>query len=315
MSEEEKTGDTTETPTPVEEAKTVQDRLDEMEPAEDTSETPEETPVETAEDTTEETEETLEETPKETSEEKKPRTVPVTALQKERQKRREAEAAAKAQEERIAALEAQAKQTQTQQQKLERPQPSQFDTHEEYLNALGEFVDKKAEVVADERVEQRLKAQTEQQQQAEMQRKSEESRNRFRRLMDKAHAEDEAFEDSYEYVNSISLDKPAITEAIVNSEVADKLITYLANKPEEAEKIAGLSDIATIKAIGAIEDKITAPPPKPNKKTEAPKPVKPVGGDAKTGKGLKWREGMTPAEKADFKKTMQEQGLTLLDVM
>jgi hypothetical protein len=314
MAEEEKTGETTETPTQEKEVKTVQDRLDEMEPAEETSEeTSEETPEETPEETSEETSETPEETPEEP--EKKPRTVPVTALQKERQKRREAEASARAQEERLAALEAQVKQSQTQQPKLERPQPSQFDTHEEYLNALGEFVDKKAEVVADERVEQRLKAQTEQQQQAEIQRKGEESRNRFRRLMDKAHTEDESFEDSYEYVNSISLDKPAITEAIVNSEVADKLITYLANKPEEAEKIAGLSDVGQIKAIGAIEDKISAPPPKPKKKTEAPKPVTPVGGDAKTGKGLKWREGMTPAEKAEFRKTMTEQGLTLLDVM
>jgi hypothetical protein len=103
--------------------------------------------------------------------------------------------------------------------------------------------------------------------------------------------------------------------AIVNSEVPDKLIKYLANKPEEAERIAGLSEVGQIKAIGAIEDKITAPPPKPKKKTEAPKPVNPVGGDAKTGKGLKWKEGMTPTEKAEFKKTMAEQGLTMLDVI
>jgi hypothetical protein len=309
MSEEAKEtpGVETETPAP-EETKTVQELIDERAAEETPEETTEETPEE-AEETPEEPEETPEEPEKET------RKVPVVALQKERQKRREAEAAARAQEDRLAALEAQLKQTQTQQPTLERPQSHQFDTHDEYLNALGEYVDKKAEVVADERVEKRLQAQTEQQQNAEIQRKEEESRNRFRRLMDKAHKKDEAFEDSYEYVNGATLGNPAFTEAIIDSEVADKLITYLAKNPEETERIADLSEIGTTKAIGAIEEKIKAPPPKPKKKTEAPKPVNAVGGDAPTGKGLKWKAGMTPQEKESFRKQMEEHGLTLLDVL
>jgi 3-methyladenine DNA glycosylase Tag len=318
MAVEDKSGDVPETPKP-EESKSVQELVDER-----VAETqPEETPVETpeaTEETPEETptEESTEEVPKEAPEE--PRQVPVSVLQKERQKRRDAQAAAKANEDRIAALEAQMKQSQTQQPKLERPHPDQFHIDVDYQRALEEYENKRIEAVADEKVNQRLQAQRQEQEKADFIRKQEKIKDKFANSIAKAEMEDETFEAKREYVDGLADDfaregKYGFSRAILESEHAVKVIAYLADNPDKAEGIATLSDTDQIKAIGAIEDKIKGPPPKPKNKTEAPKPVEPVGGSAKTGKGLQWKAGMSKSEKAEFEKQMKEQGLTLKDVL
>ena len=68
---------------------------------------------------------------------------------------------------------------------------------------------------------------------------------------------------------------PAMREAIVESDVGPQVAYYLAQNPEEAMRIAGLSGLAVARAIGRIEAKLEsskAQPPKSN----APPPVQPV---------------------------------------
>jgi hypothetical protein len=312
MAVEEKAGEAAETPTP-DEKKSVQEMVEERvaETQPEETETPEETPEETP---AEETPEVTEETPPE------PRQVPVTALQKERQKRRDAEARATANEQRLAALEAQAKQSQTQQPKPTRPQPDDFNTDAEYQRALGDYEDQRVEATVDEKVNKRLQAQSQEQQQADANRARQKTLDKFANNLAKAEMADETFEAKRQYVDDLADDiaregKYGFSNAIIESEHSVKVIAYLADNPDKAENIATLSDTDQIKAIGAIEDKIKGPPPKPITKTEAPKPVEPVGGSAKTGKGLEWKAGMSSAEKAEFEKQMKEQGLTLRDVL
>jgi hypothetical protein len=242
--------------------------------------------------------------------EKKQRQVPVSVVQKERQRRREAEARAKALEERSAALESQV--AKPQQESLQKPQLSQFNTVEEYADALAEYSDKKAELVARQTVAKEFQTQTEAQRQAEQKREADMAAAKFNKMMDDARAEDEAFEESFQYMDSVSFDHPSYSNAIVESPVADKLIKFLASNTDEAERIATLSPTNQVKAIGAIEDKITAPPPKPNKTTQAPKPVNAVSGNAKTGK-VKWKPNMSKSEREAFRK--QAEGVSISELL
>jgi 3-methyladenine DNA glycosylase Tag len=326
MAVEDKSGDAPETPKP-EESKSVQELVDER-----VAETqPEGEPTGDSQDVAETDDDSAagdakpeggdsDGDPPDSGGEPEPRQVPVSVLQKERQKRRDAQAAAKANEDRIAALEAQMKQSQTQQPKLERPHPDQFHTDVDYQRALEEYENKRIEAVADEKVNQRLQAQRQEQEKAELIRRQEKIKDKFANSIAKAEMEDETFEAKREYVDGLADDfaregKYGFSRAIIESEHAVKVIAYLADNPDKAEGIATLSDTEQIKAIGAIEDKIKGPPPKPKNKTEAPKPVDPVGGSAKTGKGLQWKAGMSKSEKAEFEKQMKEQGLTLKDVL
>ena len=74
---------------------------------------------------------------------------------------------------------------------------------------------------------------------------------------------------------------PAVADAIMASDVAAKVVGYLGNNPEEADRISRLSPVRQIAEIGKIEDKLAAAP----QISKAPAPLKPVGGkgSAQTG--------------------------------
>lgn len=283
--EAEVTPEVEETPAP---EKTVLDLASEEEA------TPEESPVEEA------TEEVPEEAPEEPEEEPVERQVPVTALQKERKRRQEAEARAKEIEARIAALE-------SQKEIPPKPTADQFETHEEYLEAL-------AEQKAEEKVARQFQMQSEAQRQAEQKRQAEAELTKFTSLMDKAHASDPKFEESFEYVSTVSGEHPGYSRALVTSPVADKVIKHLAANPAEAERIATLSPEGQIKAIGAIEMKISSPP-KPRNVPKAPEPITPVGGNANTTPIMKYDENMSAEDKAKWKEQALKSGLPLSELL
>jgi hypothetical protein len=291
--EEVKPEETKEAPAP-EESKSVQDLIDEREKAEEAStETPPETPPEEPPKEEAPPEETLEEKPSEE------RQVPVKALQRERQKKQAAEARAKAAEARAAALEAQ-------RPPEPKPVPENFDTQEQYDNAVRE-----REI--QEEVARQLKVKAEEESQREAKVKAEKEVDAFTSLMGKAHDADEKFEERFQYVDSVSRDNHGYSRALVTSPVADKVISHLANNPEEAERIATLSDVEAVKAIGAIEDKIKSPP-KPNTTTRAPQPVAPVGGTAKTDVP-KYNPDMSAADKAAARKKAEESGMSVAEYL
>jgi hypothetical protein len=254
-----------------------------------------------AEETTEETtEEVVEETPEETEEAPaEERQVPVTVVQRERQRRREALARASEAEAKLAAIEA---------QKPPEPKPTldQFETVEQYDAAV------RAQEVKDE-VARQLQIKNEAE--AEEARKLQEAKelSDFTSRIDKARDKFKDFNENFEFVDSVSNQSPGYARALVTSEVVGDIIQHLAANPAEAERIATLSYEGQVKAIGAIEAKIQSPP-KPNRTTRAPSPVDPVGGSAKTAQ-IKWKPGMTPAERAVWKKQAKESGASIAELL
>lgn len=66
----------------------------------------------------------------------------------------------------------------------------------------------------------------------------------------------------------------AMRDAILDSPLGAKLTYHLAKHPEEVERIARMSPVQQLKAIGVIEASLSSPV----KTTKAPAPIKPIGG-------------------------------------
>jgi len=62
-----------------------------------------------------------------------------------------------------------------------------------------------------------------------------------------------------------------ITDIIIDSEINTAMVQYLGQHPEEIRKISRLSPIKAAKTLGVLEDKLLNPPKK--RTTNAPKPV------------------------------------------
>ncbi len=73
---------------------------------------------------------------------------------------------------------------------------------------------------------------------------------------------------------------PAMGRAILESDVGPELVYWLAQNPAEAAKIAQLSPLRTVAALGRIEERLTAAPPPAPKVSKAPPPIEPVGSRA-----------------------------------
>jgi len=59
----------------------------------------------------------------------------------------------------------------------------------------------------------------------------------------------------------------AMKQAIIESDVGPRIAYHLATHPDEHSRIAALSPLAQVKAIGKLEDKLQAAPPKPDRKS------------------------------------------------
>lgn len=88
-------------------------------------------------------------------------------------------------------------------------------------------------------------------------------------------------------------------DAIIDSDLGPKVAYWLANNPDEAKKIASMSPLATVKAIGRLEERLESQAKAPKKPTSAPAPLTPVGGKASVSKDpgkmsdaeyLEWRK-------------------------
>ena len=88
-------------------------------------------------------------------------------------------------------------------------------------------------------------------------------------------------------------------DAIIDSDLGPKVAYWLANNPDEAKKIASMSPLATVKAIGRIEERLESQAKAPKKPTAAPAPLKSVGGKASVQKDP---GQMSDAEYAEWRK-------------
>ena len=74
------------------------------------------------------------------------------------------------------------------------------------------------------------------------------------------------------------------TAAIMRSANGEDVAYHLGKHPEEARAIIALHPVDQMLAIGALSAKLKAEPPKPMTPSNAPAPIKPVGGTAVTTK-------------------------------
>jgi len=146
-----------------------------------------------------------------------------------------------------------------------KPQAENFDTHDEYVEAL---VDWKAN--------QREAAKREQEQrdsETKKQQATVDSWNQRVEAARKAHADyDDVMADA-----DVEL-PPLVVDALMDSDHGGELAYWLASNREEAERIAKLSPVAAVRKLGEIEAGLRSTPssPQPKPVTKAPKPVTPV---------------------------------------
>lgn len=195
-------------------------------------------------------------------------------------KRDAAQEEAKRERERAEALEARLKALEekatTPQAKAPEGRPNKADYKDafEYAEALAEW---KAKEVLKER-------ETESARQAEL--SKQEQANKV--WSDRLAATKAELPDFEEMVSSSDISvSAAVREAIVDSEVGPRILYHLAEHPELAEKLNGLSPYAAVREIGKLEELLSKKPEKkeePEKKvakSNAPEPIVPLkGGNA-----------------------------------
>ena len=204
----------------------------------------------------------------------------------------EAQAEAKMLKERLDRIEQNLNQQQRVAKPIDNSEPriDNFDDFDQYVAA-------KAEWIASKKINETLN---------ERERRSAEERaaaahyqavDGWNQRLEKATAELPDFKEVIE-----SSDVPMsdfMRDAIIDSDLGPKVAYWLANNPEEAKKIASMSPLATVRAIGRIEERLESQAKAPKKPTAAPAPLKPVGGKASVQKDpgqmsdaeyLEWRK-------------------------
>lgn len=150
----------------------------------------------------------------------------------------------------------------------QKPQPEQYRTYDEYVEALAEFkadqkVSKAKEEFARETQERAAKSQAEQ------------TLASWNQRVETARGKYEDFDDIVD--SDLPITQP-MQAAIIDSEHGAEIAYHLGKHPDEAERISRLSPMAAIREIGKIEAQIVqAPKPKPS---AASRPLSPVKGRA-----------------------------------
>lgn len=159
----------------------------------------------------------------------------------------------------------------------ERPDPSKYNSLEEYLDALSDWKVRQHLKQLHEQ-EARRRAETEASiRMAELTARFDEAADRVR----------ERIKDFDEVVFGADYPvTPPMFEAIMASEIGPEIAYYLGTHPREAARIARLDPINVAREIGKLEAKIAAQssnPSKPGKPSSAPPPIKPLDGASSSG--------------------------------
>lgn len=199
----------------------------------------------------------------------------------------------KAERQRIEAETRQKVLAEVQQSKPVEINPADYKTWEEYQDA-----------VLAAKVETTLSKREQEAQQKQVQQRQQQEAERVRTREQEIYAEGDKKYGDFEGIVSdlgghlksqnLSLSTPCVA-AIMEADNAVEIIYHLNEHPEEAERIAKLSEYGQAKEIGKLEDKLQ----KPKKLSNTPEPVKPIGGGATLQKTL---ETATGAEYAALRK-------------
>ena len=169
------------------------------------------------------------------------------------------------------------------------PKLEQYQSIEEYLDALADF---KAAQKADNVFKEREAAERQSRQQSEQAKLHE----GFTKQTEDARA---VYDDFDEVVDNPDLPiSQAMAEAIMRSKNGADVAYYLGKNPDEAFRLASLDPFSAAVEIGRIAAGIVRP--QPRKASAAPPPIQPVGSRAtpvtdpdkmSTDEWLKWRNG------------------------
>lgn len=146
-----------------------------------------------------------------------------------------------------------------------KPQPGNFATTEEYVEAVAEW---KAKEI--------LKAQVQEQEIRNQQTAAERHMAELQaEYQERVEAAVERYDDFEEVTSNPNLRiSPVMAEAIVASDVGPDVAYYLGVNPKEAERISKLPPFLQVKEIGRLEAKVMAEPPA-KKSSSAPPPINP----------------------------------------
>jgi hypothetical protein len=150
---------------------------------------------------------------------------------------------------------------------MQRPQQQAPQPQNDGKPTMGQYsnVEDYVEAVADWKLAQR--DQITQQSAAEM------SRNQITEKANKIYAEADKLGFDRETFDTMELSVP-VAQAIIDSDIAPQLVTFLAKNPEEAARIVKLSPARQAAEIGKLEAKLSVAAVKAS---SAPAPIKPVG--------------------------------------
>lgn len=157
------------------------------------------------------------------------------------------------------------------------PKRESFDSYEAFIEARAEWK-------ADQKVEERFRKQSEEQQTRtateNQQKQAQEFKKRTKELAKGLENFDEVMAEA-----TSSPDSPVsrlFAEPIQECDNPAAVLFHLATNPEEAERIADLVGHKQAREIWALDAKLKSAPA-PKKPSSAPEPIKPVGGKAATG--------------------------------
>lgn len=166
-----------------------------------------------------------------------------------------------------------------------KPSVDQYQTYEDYLEALSDW-----------KVEQRL---TKERAEAEERQQQESKVKKAQTYAERVQSARDKYED-YDHIAHGSHWSPSqeMADAIMESDNGPDIAYYLGNNPDEAQRISRLSSTAQIRELGRLEERLSKPPPAP-KPTKAPEPIKPAGSPAKADKDP---ADMSPSEFSAWRK-------------
>lgn len=149
------------------------------------------------------------------------------------------------------------------------PKPDQFQDYETYIAALTDWkVDQKLGGIRKE---------------SEAQQRKREAEEMTVKQLPKIERGREKYEDFDEVVRDfVAQVPPAMHDAILESEVTDQLLYFLGQNPAERDRIFRLSNVGQVKAIAALETKLTTVPTP----TKTPPPIVPNSTKAPVTKDL-----------------------------
>jgi len=150
----------------------------------------------------------------------------------------------------------------------EEPKPEQFSDMYEYQQALVDY-----------RVDQRLNEERVRAEQARQEAQRQQVINTWAKRVESAKSEMPDFEAMVSSADvSVSNE---VRDAIFESEVGPRILYHLAENPEIAEKLQGMTVTRALATIGKLEAQFEAPQTKPTVgKSKAPAPINPIKASA-----------------------------------